>query len=106
MIEWKKTASGIHKLNITTDVICLVSWNLIKRDVTRKKIDNKIKNQLQKPSQNQLKYKGAVKCDNTMKKVYGNNLETVKRMTVIRARQMMKERLEAYEKALKETVCY
>jgi len=106
MIKWVKKASGLYRLDITDDVVCLVSWNLMKRDITHKKIDNKIKNQFQKPSQNQYKYKGAVKCDNKMKKVYSNDLETVKRMTVARARQMMKDRLIQYEEALKETVNY
>lgn|SRR4030042_1082525 len=106
-LKWIRKTSGLYRLDYTSDIVCLVSWNVMRRDIiVRKNKKEKNLHQLLKPSQNQYKYKGAVSLDNERKTVYGDNLEMVKRMITERAKRMMKKRLEEYQTALAKEIVY
>jgi len=95
---WIKETAGTYKLKLTPDLVCIVHWNLLKRDIVKRKHFNKEKeiHQLLNSSQQQSKYIGIVRGDEHNKQFYSNNLILLQKLTINHAKQIIKERIKNY----------
>lgn len=99
-MEWINKTQGAYSLEVTKDLVCFVSWQLMKRDmVKRKKFDRGI-HQLLRPSQNQYKWQGHVRGDESNKHFYSDNIELLQRLVLNHAKQIIKGRIREYQKVL------
>jgi hypothetical protein len=102
--QWEKSTTGIWKYYLTNDLVCVVSWNLIKRKIT-KRGNNKSNNlhQLQGSSDNQYKYKAHIyQGDESKKYFYSDNLELIKKLILNHARNLIKQRIKEYQRILEQ----
>lgn len=96
-MEWLKKENGLYMYQIYSDMVCIVRWNLLKRDIIKRvpqcmvtsKGAKKGLHQLLRPSQNQFKWRAHIKGKS--KTFYSDNLEIVKKLIINHALQHIKQ---------------
>jgi len=104
----KETNTWLLEVN---DLVGVVAWHLMKRDVCVNKhkdpLEKKVVNgkvyqhglhQLLKPSQNQYRYQGHVRNDS--KHFYSNDLKLVKLLVKNHMKNIMRQRIKTYTETL------